>query len=137
MLSQFDSSDKKSYVRFYSVLSYFKIVFLTGLIRFSHLDKNECIEEDVCDHGSCRNIVGSYICECENGFQQDKTKTRCVGKFIVIWLLFIYWLYQLLNFFKSWIFRGIKENQSGKSLCLLTNQIIYIKQKSQQMLVLC
>ena len=54
---------------------------------FLSLDKNECLEnENLCEHGSCVNTVGSYMCNCASGFQSEETKTKCIGmsKFIIV-----------------------------------------------------
>ena len=54
---------------------------------FSDID--ECNEvAGTCDHGYCSNSIGGFSCTCELGFQQDKTKTKCVGKYFLSGFLF-------------------------------------------------
>ena len=49
-------------------------------------DFNECQSPDACGAGHvCNNTVGSYRCECSNGFiaacgPQDPLNPVCVGK---------------------------------------------------------
>ena len=39
---------------------------------------NECLLfPDICEHGSCRNTVGSFECECKRGFALDESGFRC------------------------------------------------------------
>ena len=46
-------------------------------------DINECeIDLDICSNSSnrvCEDTPGSYMCVCEEGFQED-TDGKCVGK---------------------------------------------------------
>lgn len=46
-------------------------------------DINEC-ESNPCINGACRNVVGSFNCECTHGSKLDSTNTICVGKTSVI-----------------------------------------------------
>ncbi|XP_033634915.1 fibrillin-2-like [Asterias rubens] len=43
------------------------------------LDINECsIFPDVCSNGNCRNMIGSFGCECNMGFALDQYNYHCV-----------------------------------------------------------
>ncbi|KAG7253793.1 hypothetical protein CRUP_002622 [Coryphaenoides rupestris] len=42
-------------------------------------DINEC-ESSPCINGVCRNVAGSFNCECSHGSKLDSTNTICVGK---------------------------------------------------------
>lgn len=49
---------------------------------FSFSDVNEC-KKEVCKFPSlCRNTVGSYMCDCPDGYKLRgrKTSGKCVGK---------------------------------------------------------
>jgi len=36
-------------------------------------DVNECLQPDAClNDGICRNLVGSYRCECREGWEGDR-----------------------------------------------------------------
>lgn len=45
-----------------------------------NLDVNECqLSDFYCgEKGVCKNLVGSYECECEDGFQRDQYTGQCV-----------------------------------------------------------
>ena len=44
-------------------------------------DENECRSKPgICENGRCVNIIGSYVCECGEGYQTDSTRTQCLGK---------------------------------------------------------
>jgi len=32
---------------------------------------------DLCSNGQCKNLIGSYMCECEAGFQPDEKASSC------------------------------------------------------------
>lgn len=52
---------------------------------FFFLDVNEC-ENNVCpEHSDCRNMEGSYTCDCQRGFQSSGGV--CIGKWSIIVLL--------------------------------------------------
>ena len=48
------------------------------------LDVNECEGESICvddGHHTCQNLVGSYRCVCDTGYQHpDNNLTLCEGK---------------------------------------------------------
>ncbi|KAK3098432.1 hypothetical protein FSP39_019409 [Pinctada imbricata] len=42
-------------------------------------DINECTEfPGLCDNGICRNTIGSFVCDCNQGFALDDTGTKCI-----------------------------------------------------------
>lgn len=44
-------------------------------------DLNECrAKPGICKNGRCINTVGSYRCECNDGFEPSLTGTECIGK---------------------------------------------------------
>ncbi len=44
-------------------------------------DIDECTEiAQICEHGSCTNVFGSFICTCDPGYRLDFTKAMCIGK---------------------------------------------------------
>lgn len=44
-------------------------------------DLNECrAKPGICKNGRCVNTVGSYRCECNDGFEPSATGTECIGK---------------------------------------------------------
>lgn len=44
-------------------------------------DLNECrAKPGICKNGRCVNTVGSYRCECNDGFEPSSTATECIGK---------------------------------------------------------
>lgn len=45
------------------------------------LDIDECENgHQICSYG-CRNLIGSYECYCEEGFELSSNKRNCDGKF--------------------------------------------------------
>ena len=55
-------------------------------ILFSHVDINECFQQDLCHIGqSCINSIGSYNCiwkHCRSGFERNDNAS-CIGKWHV------------------------------------------------------
>uniref|UniRef100_A0A3Q3E1E1 Adhesion G protein-coupled receptor E8 n=1 Tax=Labrus bergylta TaxID=56723 RepID=A0A3Q3E1E1_9LABR len=49
---------------------------------FFFIDINECLDTNICgDHGDCANDPGSYMCECDKGFDNEPDpKAVCQGK---------------------------------------------------------
>lgn len=44
-------------------------------------DLNECrAKPGICKDGRCVNKVGSYRCECNDGFESSSTGTECIGE---------------------------------------------------------
>ena len=51
---------------------------------FCYVDVNECLNLDAClNGGTCRNLIGSYRCECPQGWSGDKCE---LGKIITVLL---------------------------------------------------
>ena len=50
--------------------------------KFSHiLDINECSQTSgICSNGVCENMMGTYQCMCDDGYQQQAHKGHCEGK---------------------------------------------------------
>lgn len=74
---------------------------------------NEC-ENNVCpEHSDCRNMEGSYTCDCQRGFQSSGGV--CIGKWSIIVLLSLksVRLWNRLNFYKSY---PCKKKKTGKAL---------------------
>ncbi|XP_044135564.1 fibrillin-1 [Bufo gargarizans] len=42
------------------------------------MDLNECSKPGLCENGKCLNTVGSYKCECVDGFNASITETECI-----------------------------------------------------------
>ena len=47
---------------------------------FKNADINECDQNNGKCSQICFNEVGSYVCECQNGYQLDQTGLNCDGK---------------------------------------------------------
>ena len=44
-----------------------------------YVDINECSDDNGgCDH-TCTNIVGSYSCGCNDGYELDTDEHTCIG----------------------------------------------------------
>ena len=57
-------------------------LFMTHIICFFK-DENECrTKPGICENGRCVNTIGSYRCECNEGFQSSSSGTECLGKLI-------------------------------------------------------
>lgn len=56
------------------------LVVHIGVLFFCE-DENECrTKPGICENGRCINIIGSYRCECNEGFQSSSSGTECLGK---------------------------------------------------------
>lgn len=45
-------------------------------------DINECTTfSDMCDHGRCKNSIGSFNCRCNQGYALDEDGIKCNGEF--------------------------------------------------------
>ncbi len=54
---------------------------LRSSLSLSLADLNECRSKPgICKNGRCVNTVGSYLCECYEGFEASSTGTECIGK---------------------------------------------------------
>lgn len=64
----------------------------------SVIDRNECLEiPNVCSHGLCVDMQGSYQCICHNGFKASQDQTMCMGmerKYLTLCVWF-FWLWVL------------------------------------------
>ena len=45
-----------------------------------HIDINECDDSEVhqCSQ-TCRNFIGSYECDCEEGYTLSSNNRHCIG----------------------------------------------------------
>ena len=56
-------------------------VFYEIIVISSLLDINECRESsDLCKNGVCRNLAGTYICDCDSGYVRSADGKECEGK---------------------------------------------------------
>lgn len=37
------------------------------------LDVNECVFKELCTFGKCVNLMGTFRCDCDSGYQPDGT----------------------------------------------------------------
>lgn len=50
---------------------------------FIMTDIDECgIMRGVCGNGTCQNTAGSFICDCDEGFESTMMMQVCMGKFL-------------------------------------------------------
>ena len=67
-------------------IQYFLIYYGIFCFPLSYVDLDECQSPDACGANHvCNNTVGSYRCECSNGFAadsgaQDPLNPVCIGK---------------------------------------------------------
>lgn len=48
---------------------------------FAFSDINECaLDPDICQNGVCENMLRTYKCACNEGFEVDMTGKNCVGR---------------------------------------------------------
>lgn len=60
--------------------------FLSSLSLLPPSDENECRSKPgICPNGRCVNTVGSYRCDCNEGFQTSPSGTECLGKTDAPW----------------------------------------------------
>lgn len=59
---------------------------LTCFVVFLPSDINECEEDKdlVCQNGRCKNTVGSFICDCQQGFTKTADGRNCRGYFSIL-----------------------------------------------------
>lgn len=51
----------------------------------SFLDENECrTKPGICPNGRCVNTVGSYRCDCNEGFEVSPSGTECIGNYHIL-----------------------------------------------------
>ena len=51
-------------------------------------DVNECKDATICsafDHMDCDNTIGSYICDCIEGYIKDASNVCIIGKYSYTW----------------------------------------------------
>lgn len=54
----------------------------------SFLDENECrTKPGICPNGRCINTVGSYRCDCNEGFEVSPSGTECIGNYHILGVL--------------------------------------------------
>lgn len=47
----------------------------------STTDINECsLSDNLCRNGRCVNVIGTYQCACDSGFQATPDRQGCVGE---------------------------------------------------------
>lgn len=68
------------YVSFDMINDEGKLQSFISRIKYQSLDVNECqLSDFYCgEKGVCKNLVGSYECECADGFQRDQYTGQCV-----------------------------------------------------------
>lgn len=46
-------------------------------------DVNECqLSENLCKHGQCINMAGTFQCSCDTGYQATPDRQSCVGEWL-------------------------------------------------------
>lgn len=59
----------------------FALSFMELSVVSSLLDIDECSERpDLCQNGVCRNLAGTYICDCDSGYVRSADGKECEGK---------------------------------------------------------
>lgn len=53
-----------------------------------YADVDECEVGNLCGNGTCTNVMGSFECNCEEGFEPGPMMT-CEGKTPFIWFFII------------------------------------------------
>ena len=61
--------------------SFISVKFIKGLVRGTvFLDEDECSQiSGLCGNGTCVNTVGSFLCNCHDGFRRDR-RGYCEGE---------------------------------------------------------
>lgn len=55
-----------------------------SIARYVFSDINECaLDPDICQNGVCENMLRTYKCACNEGFEVDMTGKNCVGRLTV------------------------------------------------------
>ena len=62
-----------------------------------HPDINECEDEHDCSQ-ICKNLIGSYTCDCMDGFLLEADEKQCKGNEIMIYGINITLLFQFTVF---------------------------------------
>ena len=86
MQNRFQSSRHQNMPRLLSVLVfcliYSIIIFKYASVKIYKLatDIDECAQRNSCDKNTsiCKNVVGSYVCDCKTGYKQ-KSDLECEG----------------------------------------------------------
>jgi len=54
---------------------------------FLFTDVNECLTSNPCQH-QCYNLIGSYLCQCEVGYELASDSVSCQG-YLFLRLFFV------------------------------------------------
>ena len=49
----------------------------------SFIDIDECTLPNICVYGTCHNLPGLFRCECETGYELDRSGGNCTGNAVV------------------------------------------------------
>lgn len=54
-----------------------------------YTDIDECSRTSgICSNGICENMMGTYQCICDNGYQQTDQKSHCEGNIVGCFIIF-------------------------------------------------
>lgn len=86
-----------------------------SFFNFNSPDVNECdLSDNLCRNGHCVNMVGSYQCSCNTGYQATPDRQGCVGE----WQPFILLCHTDTQTHRSpgipFIFKQLKSSKSYK-----------------------
>ena len=70
----------------------------------------------VCGNGTCQNTAGSFVCDCDEGFESTMMMQICMGKFLI----------------RVYICNNLSNNQDLVNIVLLIKLHIEILQISKQ-----